>query len=236
MSNLINSIHSQIRAYDQAIKNWLETFPAKDDGTVVPVVVSTPDRAFASMRNLMVSKGHPENMPVRNIPLPFISLYRTGASFDASRNMGASGHVPYNYAAKTGKILQARHPIAYLFDYRVEMWAKNQQTLNNLQEYIAFSFSTGFQHTISADLSQLGYYEDFQVPLVNNGIIFSGVEEPEQGHRVMRQVLNVNLRAWVFGPQSEVGTVGQIVIEYCNNTVGEVLLDTQLIEPGDEEE
>ena len=116
------------------------------------------------------------------------------------------------------------------------MWAKNQQTLNTFQEHIALGFSTGFENTISADMSQAGYYEDLNVPLVNNGIIFSGVEEPEQGHRVMRQVLNMNLRAWIFGPQSEVGTIGQIIIDYCDNTVGEVLLDTQLIEPSDEEE
>lgn len=229
MSDLINSIHSQLRAYDQAIKNWLETFPSKDDGTTVPVVVSTPDRAFSSMRNLMVAKGHPENMPVRNIPLPFISLYRTGAQFDARRNMGASGHVPNTFGYGNTKNLQGRFPLAYLLEYRVEMWAKNQQTLNTFQEHIAIGFSTGFENVISADMSEAGYYDDFQVPLVNNGIIFSGVEEPEQGHRVMRQVLNMNLRGWIFGPRSEVGKVGEIIIDYCDDTVGEVLLDTQSI-------
>lgn len=230
MSDLINSIHSQLRAYDQAVKNWLETFPSKDDGTTVPVVVSTPDRAFSSMRNLMVSKGHPENMPVRSIPLPFISLYRTGAQFDARRNMGASGHVPKTFDYGNTRNLQGRFPLAYILEYRVEMWAKNQQTLNTFQEHLSLAFNTGFENFISADLSSAGYYEDFSVPLVNEGIIFSGVEEPEQGHRVMRQILNMSLRSWIFGPRSEVGKVGQIIIDYVDDTVEEVLLDTQSIE------
>ena len=231
---LISSVHSQMRAYDKAIKIWLETFPCKDDGTTVPVVVSTPDRAFSSMRNLMVAKGHPENMPIRNIPLPFISLYRTGGQFDPIRNMGASGHVPYTYASNSGSKAVARHPISYIIDYRIEMWAKNQQTLNIFQDYISLQFNTGFENYISADLSGLGYYEDFKVPLVNNGFLFSGIEEPEQGHRVLRQILNVNLRCWIFAPLGTVGTVGEIIVDYCDNTVDEVLIDTQSIRDGED--
>lgn len=212
-AELINSVVSQIRAYDLAISKWLQGFPTNDEGGPSYVVTSTPDRAFSSMRELLKVKGRADkDIPIRSIPLPFISMYRVNSEFDPKRNRGYS---KINLAAVNGKVYQMKHPLPYTFDYRVEFWAKNQTTMNVLQEYASLSFISGFEKFLSVDLSESGFYSDFQVPIVNNGTIFTGVEEPEQNHRVLREVLNIQLKGWLLNPIGSVGQVQQIIVDYC---------------------
>lgn len=227
MTELANSIISQIRSYDLAVRNWLKGFPSDDKGDTY-VVSSTPDRAFSSMRELLHLKGNAsKDIPVRNIPLPFISMYRVGSNFDPARNRG---YGKINLGAADGRVYQMTHPIPYTFDYRVEFWAKNQQTLNVLQEWANLSFNYGFEKFLSVNLSDAGFYDNFKVPIVNNGIVFSGVEEPEKDHRVLREVLNFQVKGWLLNPIGSVGQIHQIVIDYCDTSSGdEVLLETQVI-------
>jgi hypothetical protein len=227
VATLANSIVSQIRAYEMAIRNWLLGFPSDDKGDIY-VVTSTPDRAFASMRELLHLKGNAsKDIPVRSIPLPFISMYMVGSNFDPSRNRG-QGNV--NLATSEGRIYRMKHPIPYTFDYRIEFWAKNQNTLNVLKEHAALSFNYGFEKFLSVDLSSAGFYSDFRVPILNNGIVFSGVEEPEKDHRVLREVLNIQLKGWLLNPIGTVAQIHKIIVDYCDDSSGsEVLLDSQVI-------
>lgn len=218
MVSLANSITSQVKSYDKAVSDWLKCFPANDNGEAINVVNSTPDRAFAAMARLQhITKGMPENMPIRNIPLPFISAYRIAANFDPARNRGY-GAVRVASADGSGK--KMRHPMPYTLDYRIEMWAKNQQTLNVLQEYANLSFNYGFEQFITVPMVTDDQETSIQVPLVNSGITFSGVDEPEQGHRVLRQILSVQLKGWLYHPVESVSTVGEIIINYVDGNTG----------------
>lgn len=233
MSELANSIISQLRAYDQALKDWLTGFPSRDNGDEIDVVMSTPDRAFASMKRLMETRGaRSADIPIRNIPLPFISVYRVGTNFDPARNRGYS---KVNLGTdSSGNVVQMKHPLPFTFDYRVEFWAKNQQTLSILQQYASLGFTSGFERFLPVDLSAGGYYSDLQTPIVNNGTIFTGVEEPEENHRVLREVLNIQMRGWLFNPLGSVAQIEQIIIDYCDDTSGEEVLIDQSIIPDPE--
>lgn len=192
--------------------DWVSTAPVMDDGSPVPVVFATPDRAFAAMNTLLKTKGEVVNdVTPKNIPLPFISITSSGIQFDASRYHGP---VAYNLGvAKDGQsVFTTVHPVPYDIAYRIEFWAKNEEVMNVFKLWLTSSFTFGHEQFIDVNLADVwpGWSKKI-VPLRNDRMRFSGIAEPEEGHRIIRNVADMSMGAWVVTDIKETKSVHKII-------------------------
>lgn len=232
MSDRISSLVSQFRNYDQCVETWLQDLPSKDDGDPIPVVMATPDRAFAAVATLLNIKGlAPNKIPYKSIPLPFVSVSSGSIAFDPERYHGP---VRINIGTTAGReeSYQAPHPLPYNITYRVEYWSKTITALNSFKLWMAASFANGYEQFIPVDLSD--YWEGFRrklIPITNDGLRFVGELEPEDGHRVLREIQEFTLKGWVIPPPIRTKNVHQIIVEtYLAKTRADLQSDVETIE------
>lgn len=209
----IQSVVSQFRNYDKAMLDWVSSAPVMDDGTPVPVVFATPDRAFAAMGRLLKARGEGNISDVtpKNIPLPFISITSSSIQFDPSRYHGP---VRYSLGLTQDGLtsFSTIHPVPYDIAYRIEFWAKNEEVMNVFKLWMTSSFTFGHEQFIDVNLSDIwpGWSRKI-VPLRNDGMRFSGISEPEEGHRVIRNVADMSMGAWVVTDIKETKSVKKII-------------------------
>ncbi len=209
----IQSIVSQFRNYDDCVRRWLQTFPSQDDGSPIPVVMSTPDRAFAAMSTLLAAQGRDmSGATVKNIPLPFISVTSGNILFDGARYHGPTSII----LGKTeGRVesFSVDHPLPYNISYRVEFWSKNMEPMNALKLWWTASFAQGYEQYLQADLSNVWpAWTSKSIPITNDGMRFVGELEPEAGHRVIRMVGEIVLKGWVIPPVKRAKNIHKIIV------------------------
>lgn len=210
----ISSIVSQFRNYDLCVRDWLSTFPTDDQGSPIPVVSATPDRAFSAMNLLLKLKGLGNGeTPIKNIPLPFISVASGDLSFDPSRFHGQVdvflGRTKDNTASYS-----VRHPIPYNINYRAEFWTKNMEPMNAFKFWWAADALPGHENFLTVDLSNVWpFWKAKLVPLENRGMKFVGELEPAEGHRVIRMVADFTLKAWIIPPITTTKNVHKIILD-----------------------
>lgn len=208
----IQSIVSQFRNYDKAIYDWLSEAPTLDDGSPVPVVFATPDRAFSAMNLLLKTRGYTTtDLTPKSIPLPFISVTSNSIQFDPSRFHGPVT-MEIGKSDDNRSVYTTKFPIPYDIGYRVEFWAKNEDTLNIFKLWMATGYSVGFENFIDVDLSNIWpFWKRRIVAVRNDGMRFSGNYEPEEGHRVLRAVADMSVNAWIISDIKETKSVHKIM-------------------------
>lgn len=208
------SIVTQFRNYDQCVYNWLSKFPSQADGTPTPIVVATPDRAFSAMAVLLKKRGVPVSDDIKSIPLPFISITTGNLEFDPSRFHGPAARIPLGMSPDKRTAYSVKYPMPYNISYRVEFWAKNMETLNAFKYWAAVDFTPGHENFLTVDLSDVWpAWKNKIVPITNNGSRFVGDLEPAEGHRVLRQVAEFELKGWIIAPVNTAKTVHQIIVD-----------------------
>lgn len=210
----IQSVVSQFRNYDKAVFDWLSSVPTNDDGSPVPVVMATPDRAFSAINILLRERGITtgDNSP-KNIPLPFISVASNTLELDPNRYHGPVDYV-LGATKDNSSVFHTKHPLPWNISYRAEFWSKNMESMNVFKLWLATSFNEGYETMIPADLSNVWpKWTKKLIPVDNEGARFVGIAEPEEGHRVNRMAADFTLKAWITPTILETKNIHQIITD-----------------------
>ncbi len=208
MTDHADAIADQLRAYDQAVVEWVESAPLMRSNAVIPVVMATPDRAFASMQDLLRPTLGTKVDDIRNIPLPFASVSRSRILYDQTRFHG--NKAKFDRLARTAdnkKLYQARFPAPFNIGYQVELWAKNRTTLNAYELYCLGAFSS-FEMFLKVNMR--GIWDPWglvSVPFENEGVQDASDLEPMEGHRVLRFTQSLLGKGWVLAKVEELKVV-----------------------------
>lgn len=222
VSNQLDAVISQFRQYDQGVVDFLnEGLPIKQDGKGVPVVMASPDRAFAAMQHLLGVDD------IKNIPLPFISIVRTRVQHDPVRFHGPQTFFRKIATSRGGEFTyNARFPLPYDITYQIEFWAKNRETLNALELWMACQFVNGFETFITIDFTEVWpSWKTKKIPFENEGIQDNSDLEPQGEHRVLRFTQQLTAKSWILGTIEEVKAVHTIFQDLY-------LTDTTTVLPG----
>lgn len=209
------AVHDQLAIYDYAVTAWVESAPFETVSGKFMSVFGNPDRAFASMADILSSRGVATT--ARTVPLPFASISRmTGFEWDQARTVG-----PQNRIRNLGPIgdgwgvKQADWPAPYDFEYRIEVWAKTRETLNRWEVWSLLQFKS-FERFLKVDFSSLdSAWGTKLIPMRNRGILDSSApESDETQERIIRATQTIVLKGWLFPAVSRVPVVKKVRADF----------------------
>lgn len=222
-------------------------------GKSVPVIFSTPDRAFGDMRKLLDrSRGDEGTAKLRDghIPLPFVSLSESGLEeYDGSRdNMGQIRGMFVNKELTRG--VNVDWPTPVNLPYQLDFWCETRNQLRHFIESVRRLFKLEVTYldvdflsprwTIDEDdvvppeVRMLGKR---QVALNKSAWTDASNLEPGEGFREIRASLAMVLNAWMARGFTEVPLVREIRTELVSKEDGTlfttfVAVPTQIVENG----
>ena len=216
-TNRVDAIVTQLRQYDQGLKDWVQNgVPVKQDGKPPPVIFSTPHRAFAAMQHLLKGELGSRVNDLKNIPLPFISITRTRIMYDPERFHGPNTEFrKLATSADLGSVYKSQFPLPYDVTYDVNVWAKNRETLNAYQLWSMLQFKNGFETFVSIRLDEVwASWRTKSIPFETEGITDNSDLEPQEGHRVLRFTQQLTAKAWLLCEVEEVKAVHEILQDF----------------------
>jgi len=207
------------RVYDIGISNWVRGF-ALINGESVPTVFAAPQRAFSSMRDLLVKQGKMDSDGTLDmVPLPFISILRGDPELNIKYWSGGTVRNnslrPYSErwtdtSKKSTKTYQ--HPQPFNLPYSIEIWSKYFQTSATLFDQFMREFASNFAYTTVKHFPPWG---DILTAIHLDSISdTSALEGGELDERQVRHTLNLTVEAWLFFEPTVVPTVLETTIDY----------------------
>ena len=135
-----------LRHHDQAIYDWLERLPI-DYGIVegkaftaksLLRVYSSPDKAFATMHDVLVRKNWIANSTdtdkFKSVPLPFCSIHRVDWGVAAERGSFPNKVIKEN--PETGARAVYPFPTPIFINYAIDFWARKNFTIAHISEWL----------------------------------------------------------------------------------------------------
>lgn len=221
---------NQFYIYDQAIFRWLRQVQFR--GVPVPVVWSSPWRAWGKMQELYLDNGlsrgqqkrevNPRELEKARVFLPFCSVQRTSVDQDNTRyQRHRMRRMRWSRKLTTDPgrrfVLQAEFPQAVNIKYNVEFWCSTVDQSNVFRTALARAFRAN-----ELFLGPLPHYhgggdEVFVsnqiVPLILDEFVDNSDLEPGAGRRVQRFSLGLTLRGWIMQDVEECRTVLAVTVE-----------------------
>lgn len=207
-----------IEAYDLAITNYFSEVPA-NNGEFIPVVFARPDRAFASFKSTLPGLpeySNPED-ELKNIPLPFISVWRLDPVYDSTREntvdrkrIRINGEMVMTREDKS-KCLQTTNFLPYNITYQIELWCRDIFASNTFTDFIRWKFPRGGTDYLSIDFGEpfgVKRIPTFERSLVNNSDI-----EPGEEIGLRRLTFDIEVQGYFLGQGKEKSTVWGIQTE-----------------------
>jgi len=207
------SATDQFRLYDQAVRAWVLRAGETLGTPTFNCVFATPDRAFATLKDLLKKKYGDRSEKVRLMPYPVASIARVGHALDQERFLPQSrtyrGRV---YSADQKVSYNAPYPLPWDMTYQIDFWAKNRDTMN------AFGL---FVQTESTPLGRLMVdFSPVWLPWGEKIVTFDLREitdnsqlEPDEEDRVLRLSATMVLHGWVLSAAKPTPTVLQTLTE-----------------------
>ena len=254
-----DTYENTFRLFDQAIYNWLGGLLV-DYGDIVPKpeavdptigvrtpvrdilrVMSTPERAFAEMQNLLVAKGWMEESErsddFTNIPLPFASIYRMGPIPRLSQ-MQVPMRLKRLFRDSEGNWLGADFPTPWDISYDIHFWVMKRYTEVHIWDWIVGR--VGRRGASPADFYLEVDHEKYphdhhalktciygkQLHSVHFDALtdLTDIEPEEMAPRYIRFSLMLTVRAWMMHPLtvSENGKIAVMIEQgYEDDSVSE---------------
>lgn len=226
-----------IEIYNLALLNWWRDRLSWRDRPV-PLIFSTPQRAFADMEQLLDrSRGDSGTALNRdgNIPLPFCSMSLTGIEeYDGSRdNAGVIRGMYVKSDLSEG--INVDWPTPVKLPYQIDFWCETQnqkfhfvdqvrRLFKLLVTYIEIDFASPFWdlqlERVPDETKVLGRR---QVAINNSGWSDTSNLEPGDQLREIRATFSFEVNAWMARGFSVVPLARRIVTHIQENTDGEVL-------------
>jgi hypothetical protein len=200
------STTTQLSMYERSIRDWLRGSPRLKDGKPIPVVMASPERAFSQMMEEL--DFPPDKLDVKNVPLPFMSIYRRQITRDENRFRGTSTVLRNRALSRDLKSsYNVVHPRPIDIEYQVEIWARSREVQN---AYVIWMISQFESHEawITVDFNQVWEHWGrkivplWYVQLLDNSKIESG-----ESLRTIRSTLICTLKGWFLPDPYVVPTV-----------------------------
>ncbi len=199
------------RVYDQGISNWVNN-RAILNGEVVPHVMSSPQRAFSTMRDVLVKQGKlGKDATLDMVPLPFISIQRGDPSLNL-KYWSRSRMRNMRFTDSSKKYTQtAVFPQPFLLPYTVEIWSKYVQSDAELFQRFMFAFASAQSYMMVKHREPWGF--KMAAIHLNNMDNNSKLEGGEMDEREIRHTLSLQVEAWLFFDPTEAPAVHKFVNE-----------------------
>lgn len=198
-----------IRFYDMAVRNWLQQTTIMN-GYKIPVIKSTPRKAFAEYDRLLKQQGNFQATgettmnDIKRTPLPLMSISRSKMQL---RNWGKSPFPNRNlafvngaYDNKSGNLRRAtvysRRPTPIDIPYSIEIWTTYEAQHVWVAQQLLTSFWNNIAHWVTTDP-----YSDestFQVPIRFNSLTDNNEIPENDSDANHRWTLDVTVEGWMF--------------------------------------
>lgn len=199
----------------------------------VTTVFATPERAFAQVAKQM--KRHTSSLAgisdadlIKNIPLPILSVSRLAGNVDQNRYIRYH-YKRLQYTDDETKYVGAQRPQPWTFNYQVDSWARELQTLDDLQnQMILWLRSTEFWMYVNhpVPIGRVNCLVEF------DGMTDNSVLETDSEQRALRRTYSFKVYGWLCYVPQEYGIVEQINLdyyEYDDDNVAGTLIDQDIV-------
>jgi hypothetical protein len=212
-----------LKIYSLTLVSWWRSI-LRWRGQGVPVIVSTPSRAFADMRTLLeIQRGSDGTAQLRgqNIPLPFASLHEGIEEYDGSRdNAGQIRGMYVDQELRRG--VNVDWPTPVNLPFQLDIWCETQKQARTLRDLIRdyFKFQVAY---LTVDFSSPQWAEDGdeiplnvsllgkrRVALKLTGWTDTSNLESDSGDKTVRSTLSMVMAAWMARGFTEVPLVREI--------------------------
>ena len=226
------------RFYDRAVRDWLQQTTIMN-GYKIPVIKSTPRKAFAEYDRLLKQRGTLQNTgettmnDIKRAPLPLMSISRSklqlrswGKSPFPNRNLafinGANDNKSGNLRRAT---VYSRRPTPVDIPYSVDIWTTYEAQHVWVAQQLLTSFWNNIAHWVTED--PYSGESTFQVPIRLNSFTDNNEIPDNDSDANHRWTVDVTVEGWMFhdlllAPTVQIGTN---IIEIPDDTVtsGEAL-------------
>lgn len=192
------------RVYDQGISNWVNNI-AIINGDIVPHVMASPQRAFSTMRDVLIKQGKlTKDATLDMVPLPFISIQRGDPALNLKywsrarlRNM--------RFTDSSKRFTEtSQFPQPYLLPYSIEVWSKYVQSDAELFDRLQFTFASSMAYMGVTHRDPWNHrFTAIHLDSISNN---SKLEGGTMDERDVRHTYRVSVEAWLFFTPTEVPT------------------------------
>lgn len=207
---------NELLIYDRAVHAFFQVNKA-DDGTPIPSVFATPQRAFAALMDLyQLDPKDPKN----KVPLPATALHRGNPTFDPTRYRFTDRWVnSYDKPPTHDKVNVMGPPQTILIDYSLEIWTYTSVEMLSIVKQLSMKFRGELAYIV-VDLAEYGKK---RFSIKDGGIQDASVLEPQEEERMLRMTMNVTLSAVLHRPLELVPTVLTVDLETRDETTDALL-------------
>jgi len=182
-----------------------------DSARPLACVFATPERAFAQMaKQIIKRKGlqMSEDEVIKTIPLPIASVSRLQGNIDLSRFVNADVGVPDQYNENW---YSARRPMAWSFQYQVDIWTREIQVMDDLQVQMlqwlrANEFWMSVEHPDPI--------RTLRVLARLNNSTDNSVLESEKDQRKIRRTFTFDIDGWICYPMLVSKQVQMVIAQF----------------------
>jgi len=201
--------YTMFRVYDRMMHNWA-TDIAVWKGRQVPVVMASPDRAFAAIRELLRREGYlPPDMDIRVIPLPFISISRGDPT--PRLHEWQYRRIPIGYTDESKRWYEsAPWPQPMNIPYAVELWSKYFQTDSAMTDMFLRQFRSTYAYANARHMLPYGWKF---TPIKFESYADNSELEGGGSDRITRHTLNVTVEGLLFFYPEETLVAQKVVKE-----------------------
>lgn len=189
------------------------------DGSVIPIVFASAERAFATISELY---GEPN---CTRVPLPAMALSRSDISDNRELYVHKQRSIyRYDDAPNHTKVKVAQSPQPKLLTYTLEAWCRTMREMNNLILQLSTKFNLDLAY-IRVDLEEFGV-KRFALKL-ESSTDASELEYGEQD-RKLRHSLTMTLNGVFHKPMRTIETVKSVDVTW-QDEVGNDLETKELV-------
>lgn len=203
------------RAYNLGMKEWLSWINEgrpETQGSFIPVIFATPERAFADFVRPRVEG---------QVDLPVISFALTAINFDQARFKPS--YLPFNRRKIGDKWQLIPRSMPWDINYNVTVWSRFYETLDIVSYALLSRFTPKsylYANGAASEISFQGHSDS------------STLEPGADQDRVLRHDYQFKVNGWMPMPYKEVGSIRDIIIWITNELNGEKTIDEVLEENG----
>jgi hypothetical protein len=210
-----------LRYYDRAIRDWLQQVTIMN-GYKIPVVKSTPRKAFAEYDRLLKSQANFQSTgestlnDIKKVPLPLISINRSklilrswGKSSFPNRNLAFSNGIQDSGSGLRRATVYSRRPTPVSIPYSIDVWTTYEAQHAWVAQQLLTNFWNNYAYWITSD----PYSEEvtFQVPIKLEGFSDNGELPDNDADANHRWTIDIVVEGWMFhdlllAPTVQIGT------------------------------
>ena len=207
---------NQIRLHDHAVRNWVASIENHTSGDLdLNVIFATPDRAFATLEQLLKKRLGDRATKTKVMPYPYASVARIGYRYAPDRQRPIGRFLTGVYTSDKRTTYGVKWPNPYDFEYQIDFWARNVDTIDLFNQWTLSESAP--EGTISLDFSPVwvGWGHKLLYFTLGGSTDNSVLEGDEQA-RVARLTVSITLKGWILLPPMALRTVHKIVADSFN--------------------